>query len=98
MVRGVITRFMSAAGALVAVRRRRDLRWSPHGARGPAQAAPAKPTTITISGKGMTGKLTVAAARTRRVFQLCSARSAGWPPRRRRPPRPRRTSSARNTS
>lgn len=66
MVRGVITRFASAAGALatavvVAVG------VLPAAA---AHAAPAKPTALTITGEGVTGKLTIQQQQRPDVFNL----------------------------
>ena len=54
MIRGVLARFVSAAGAMVVA-----AILAATVAPGAAQAAPAKPTAVTITGKGITGKLTI---------------------------------------
>jgi hypothetical protein len=63
MVRAVMARLLASAGALVAALLVAGM------APAPAQAAPAKPTSITVTGRD-TGKLTVDAADREEVFQL----------------------------
>ena len=54
MIRGVITRLASAAGAFLAA-----VVLAATAAPEAAHATPAKPTAVTITGKGITGKLTI---------------------------------------
>jgi hypothetical protein len=65
VVRGVITRIASAAGALVAA-----VVLAATAAPGAAHAAPVKPTAVTIAGKGITGKLTIQQQDRADVFRL----------------------------
>ena len=65
MVRGVITRFASVAGALLTA-----VVVAATAAPGAAHAAPAKPTGVTITGKGITGKLTIQQQDRADVFRL----------------------------
>jgi hypothetical protein len=65
VVRGVISRFASATGALTAA-----VVLAVTAGPGVAQATPAKPTTVTIAGKGINGKLTVHQQQRASIFEL----------------------------